>query len=90
MNSFADVVVTCVDVFDASMEQGVLHEYQCTTVIAHERGGCELGKNDRHEKGVDPSEFLASLACSNILGLTRGKSDYMLLVGGPSDHTKAQ
>ena len=90
VNSFTDIVVTCVDVVDASMERGVLREYQGATVIAHERGGCELGKANRREKGADPSEFLASLACGNVLGLTRGKSDYALLVGRPSDHTKAQ
>ena len=32
VNSFTDVVVMCVDVFDASVEQGVLREYQCTAV----------------------------------------------------------
>jgi hypothetical protein len=89
-NTFANRIVSHIDVFDLGMEGRVLCENNSTVVVAHQRRHRELGKVKLKKEHAEPGDLFTSLRGCDIFGFASGKGNGLLLTCTPGNETTAK
>ena len=85
LHAFAYEVVLDIDVFGASVVDGVLRNVDCAVVVFVNREWCGEYITQILEESPRPEGFSDSFGCRHVFGFGGGESHCLLLLRAPTD-----